>query len=529
MRCARWSAFAFVLLVPAVVYLLSSHRDRRLAPAFVEDDRGDANDAVLGTVQDDAGPVAEARVRFQGRAGAVFTDSTGAFRLPKPPGKPGRLTAWKEGYLVAGRQANTSPMTLALRRLPTEDCESYGWVGPEPNRDKKQNCGNCHEEIYREWSGDGHSRSAVNRRFLNIYDGTDWRGRRGIGWNLLAENPDGAGVCTACHAPSIPFDDPAYYDLRKVRGIEACGVHCDYCHKVEAIANERFGLTHGRFGLKLLRPAAGQLFFGPLDDVDRGEDAFSPVYHESRYCGSCHEGTVFGVHVYSTYSEWLTSPARREGKQCQTCHMAPTGKMSNFAPGKGGIERDPATLASHRFFAGGLRDMLRRSLKIDVCIANTSSGNVQIGIQLQAENVGHRVPTGFSDRNLLLVVEAWDRNGERLSPSIGPGTLPSLAGKEFAGLPGRLYAKQLRDFDGRQPVPFWRARPKSVDSRLSPGPAEKVSCTFPSHANALRVRFLYRRFWPEVVDTKAWPDDTIVLVDRRFEPSLGREIKWSGP
>ena len=68
-----------------------------------------------------------------------------------------------------------------------------------------------------------------------------------------------------------------------------------------------------------------QLFFGPLDDVDRGEDAFSPLYRESRYCASCHEGIVFGVHVYSTYSEWLSSPARRAGKQCQDCHMAPTG------------------------------------------------------------------------------------------------------------------------------------------------------------------------------------------------------------
>ena len=31
--------------------------------------------------------------------------------------------------------------------------------------------------------------------------------------------------------------------------------------------------------------------------VDRGEDVYSPLYSQSRYCAACHEGTVFGVHV----------------------------------------------------------------------------------------------------------------------------------------------------------------------------------------------------------------------------------------
>src|SRR5262249_31537693 len=145
------------------------------------------------------------------------------------------------------------------------------------------------------------------------------------------------------------FNDPGYNDLRRAEGVALQGVHCDYCHKIAEVDNPQPGLTHGRFGLKLRRPAEGQLFFGPLDDVDRGDDAYSPLYRESRYCASCHEGTVFGVPVYTTYSEWLASPAAREGKQCQDCHMAPTGLLTNLAPGKGGIPRDPKTLANHRF------------------------------------------------------------------------------------------------------------------------------------------------------------------------------------
>src|SRR5262249_4814058 len=152
-----------------------------------------------------------------------------------------------------------------------------------PNPAGRHNCGNCHAEIYREWSASGHARSTTNRRFLNLYDGTDWHGRPDVGWNLRADHPDGVGVCNACHAPTTGFDT----DLRSERGPAAHGVHCDYCHKVADVDTNNLGLTHGRYGMRLLRPTRGQLFFGSLDDVDRGEDTFAPLYGESRYCAAC--------------------------------------------------------------------------------------------------------------------------------------------------------------------------------------------------------------------------------------------------
>src|SRR5262249_50050791 len=155
------------------------------------------------------------------------------------------------------------------------------------------------------------------------------------------EHPLGVAVCASCHAPAIPDRDPALFDLNEVNGVAALGVHCDYCHKIAGPEKGELGLTHGRYQLRLLRPKEGQLFFAPLKDVDRGEDAYSPFYRSSRYCAACHEGVVFGVHVYSTYSEWRQSPAAILGQQCQDCHMKPTGQMTNIAPGKGGIERNP--------------------------------------------------------------------------------------------------------------------------------------------------------------------------------------------
>jgi hypothetical protein len=479
-----------------------------------------------GVVLDDQGPVAGATVRFKAQAFAVTTDEEGRFHLPKEGQTATRITASKSGYLIAGTAADSLPLTLQLSRLPAEDSEDYVWEDPTPGSSAHPSCGNCHSQILEEWSASGHARSVQNRHFLNLYDGSDWSGRHPAGWNLLAEHPDGAGVCTACHAPSIGFSDPAFYDLRQASGAAAHGVHCDFCHKIAGVNNDQFGLTHGRFGLKLLRPAKGRLFFGPLDDVDRGEDAYASLYRDSRYCASCHEGTVFGVPVYTTYSEWLASPARTEGQQCQSCHMKPTGQFTNIAQGRGGIARDPQSLANHRFFDGSQRDMLRRSLNVGVRVIPSDPGS-RVEVTVLADKVGHRVPTGFVDRHLILVVEAFTSSGKAVRPEAVSCLLPAIAGKSVSGLAGRLYGKQLTDFEGRRPVPFWLARPEVVDTRLVPGVADQSSYSFPEKVARLRVRLLYRKFWEQIANQKGWPDNEMVILDQTGNATAASEIHWS--
>jgi hypothetical protein len=423
---------------------------------------------------------------------------------------------------------SSAPLVFNLQQLPAKDYEGYEWVNPAPDPSRPHNCGNCHGEIYQEWSASGHARSAGNRRFLSLLDGSDWQGRRRVGWSLRDDHPDGIGVCNACHAPTASFDTdlrPLSVSPPRVGGVAASGVHCDFCHKIVDTSTDHLGFTHGRYGYKLLRPSQGQLFFGPLDDVDRGEDAFSPIYQESRYCAACHEGTVFGVPVYSTYSEWLTSPARQEGKQCQTCHMAPTGKLANLAPGKGGIERDPKTLANHRFFAGSQMEMLRRSLQISATLTS-GKDSLEAVIAIRADQVGHRLPTGFVDRNLLLVLEPFGKDDQKVHLDEGP-KLPVQAGKEWAGLPGKLYAKRLADFAGHSPVPFWRARPEVEDNRLFPGQTDRLVFRFSPEVDRLRIRLLYRRFWPETIQSKGWPDDSITVIDHNFAVEARRVTRWS--
>lgn len=427
-------------------------------------------DAPGGVVEGADGPLGGVPVRY--KAGDVFatTDAVGRFRLPF--GAQGKsITAARDGHFIAGLRVGATPAQLTLHPLPTEDNQDYAWVDPTPSSGDTTRCGHCHGTIHQEWRAGGHSRSATSQAFLNHYA------------RLLDERPDGAGVCASCHAPAVRDDDPALFDLRQLAGVAAHGVHCDYCHKIAGQAGGEIGLTHGRFLARLLRPREGQLFFGPLDDVDRGEDAYSPFYRDSRYCAACHEGVVFGVRVYGTYSEWLDSPAGKAGLHCQHCHMRPTGRLTNLAPGRGGVERDPHTLGNHTFWDGSQLDMLRKALRAWVRIEGA-----RVRVEVVAEGVGHRVPTGFVERQVILVVEGRDVGDNSVSLTSGP-RLPRDVGQPLAGLPGRVFGRD------RGRVPFWLAAREAADTRLRPGVPEAWEFRFSNAVAAVRVRLLHRRLW----------------------------------
>ena len=235
---------------------------------------------------------------------------------------------------------------------------------------------------------------------------------------------------------------------------------------------------------------------------------------DSRFCASCHEGVVFGVHVYTTYSEWQASPAGRAGRSCQSCHMKPTGRMTNIAPGKGGIDRLAATLGNHHFWDGSQAAMLRRSL--DLRVETKRGVDTEVTVRLTAKEVGHRVPTGFIDRQLILSIEAMDSLGRVVEALAGP-RLPPSVGHTLDGTIGRLYARQLRDEDGRTPAPFWRSLPEPIDTRLRPEVPDILRVRFRESATRLRIQVRHRRFWEEVRLEKGWESDDIIVIDRRID------------
>ena len=148
---------------------------------------------LAGRVVDDDGPVSGATVRLQATAHATTTDADGRFRLPADVAAV-HVTAWKEGYFIGFTAAPgadaarlAGPLEIRLKRLPAGDDSSYRWL------DSGQDCARCHAEIYEEWSLSAHSRSATGKHFRDLYDGTDWSGKAGVGWGLRGENPERPG------------------------------------------------------------------------------------------------------------------------------------------------------------------------------------------------------------------------------------------------------------------------------------------------------------------------------------------------
>lgn len=476
---------------------------------------------LAGRVLDDAGPAANASVGLQGSRTRVQSDPQGKFTLTGPLSSS-RVVASKPGYYNAGASPpeGAGPVEIRLRRHSTEDHAGYAWVSSYPSLDEPEQCGNCHQEIFREWSTGAHAQSATNPHFRNLYDGTDGRGNEDIGWSLLREMPEAGGVCYSCHVPTLEPGVRLVRDVRTASGVAREGVHCDFCHKIAEVSRESAGLNHGRFAVQLLRPGPDvQLFFGSMDDAERGNAVYSPLYRESRYCGVCHEGIVLGTHAYSEYSEWLASPAFREGVQCQDCHMAPTGHLHNVAPGRGGVDRDPNTLANHRSTRGSAAE-LRRHVSLEVR-ANRSPDAIDVAAEIRLRGVGHRLPTGYPDRALILWLTAKDSHGGDLAVLEGP-RLPLLAGKGrpeeggLAGQPGKMFAKILQGLDGAMPVPYWVPNRVIADNRLLPDQTDRLRFRFrpPDGKAEIVARLIYRRFSKYLADQKAWPD-TETLVDTK--------------
>lgn len=469
---------------------------------------------IRGSVRDSMGPVAGAEVRKVGDSTVAVTDGRGRFQLAATEPNA-TLAAWKDGYYIATTTTNAKSATMTLERLPESSTQPRAWIDPRP-QSEAHSCSNCHEQIYEQWQTSGHSRGVDNHRFMNLYTGEDREGNPNRGWNLLADYPNGAGVCRACHAPSLDLDGLGVDNLTQTQGVHRLGSHCDFCHKVRDARDVEWGLTHGRDAFDLVRPANDLLFFGPMPDAVGEGNTFSKVFQQSRYCAACHEGVVFGAHVYGTYSEYLESPAARAGMTCQNCHMANEQKITNIAPGHGGASRKMDTLSNHQMLPGGRLAMLRKSVRVTATLRPQESSPLaasQLVVQLEATNVGHRVPTGFIDRHLILSVEPQFAGGA--SREIQGPRIPAAADKALGGKPGALFGRLLSDDRGDGPVPFWRPHREEDDTRLTPGdPPRRLRFAFSSNVRTCRVRLLYRRFWSAVAREKGWTDDTLVVFDK---------------
>jgi len=526
--------------------------------------------SVRGLVLDEAGnPVPGATVRVQAIAHETQTDSRGRFALSLlEEGLPVSVSAWAEGYYCAKVEGVNPPaenITLTLRLYQTTDNPDYIWVPPLG----EGSCYSCKPGLTQVWlENDAHGRSANNPRFLTMYNGTDVSGNQspptrygysrdygrfplrpdpnlpynGPGYRL--DFPQAAGNCAACHTPGPAIEAPYGIDPNTVSGTETDGVHCDFCHKIADVRlNPETGLPYpnmpGVLSMDIRRPFPEdedryQLFFGTFnDDNVPQEDTYLPLIEQSRFCAPCHFGVFWDTVIYNSFGEWLDSPYSdpATGKTCQQCHMpAPTfldeEPLTNVAPGKGGVERNPMTIHAHTFPGAASEQLLQNSVSMTL-EAEHKDGQVLVEVIITNDQAGHHVPTDSPLRQMILLVQATDAQGETLPLIEGP-TLPEWCGigdpaqGYLAGLPGTAYARVLQELwtEISPSGAYWNPTRVLSDSRLAAFAADTTHYLFDASRStgplSVETRLLFRRAFVELMDQKGWDVPDILMEEARL-------------
>jgi hypothetical protein len=541
---------------------------------------------ISGVVMNEQGPVTDAIVQLHGQPAQFKTAKDGTFVINGITGTtPLVITAWSDGHYIGSTTVNPSApdwqggqgLTITLKSYYTSDNSLYSGFSFE-GVSGSASCGLCHRE-YKEWQVDAHAQSAINPRFISMYTGSDVNGDPGQltklnqegfavppdpnqpyhGPGFQLDNPDRAGNCATCHTPlasTSPNNQNCSWSgchtgltIERSRGVIAPhavplslkgdageGINCDFCHKIgDVTIDPETKLPPpdmpGILSMRLYRPEEGdQLFFGTLVDVPR-RDTYLPLLSESEYCAPCHYGVFGGVVgpgtvtggtvIYNSYGEWLESPYSdpKTGKTCQQCHMPKSGADWFVYPERGGLSRDYAELHDHTMPGVTDEKLLQNSVTMN-STARRQGDRIKVEVRITNDNVGHDIPTDSPIRSLILVVEALDENGNMLSLIEGPVN-PAYSG-EFGGLPGKTFAKILRDeWTGEIPTgAYWRPVSIVEDTRLAALATDVTHYSFAASTNGaatIRVRLLFRRAFQSLAQSKGWTDPDILMAEDVIE------------
>ena len=478
---------------------------------------------VKGRVLADTIQIPFARVRLQASDNYLLTDRNGEFEISLPENTDSLvITAWATGYYNGATKVfrNNTAFKINLHKLYEKDNPEYKWTDPETDAENKGNCGNCHQVMLKEqWAKSSHAKSAVNPYFLAIYYGQDTGLIKECGIGYKKDFPESKGNCATCHIPGAAINDPSGIDPISVTDVNRRGVFCDVCHKIADVKQPGEEKETGISSISFLRPPLGKkLSFGPYDDVPE-PDAYLPLIKKSEFCGPCHNGKSGGIEIYNSYNEWKNSPYPSRGVQCQTCHMAHDGVTTNFAPGKGGLERKPSTIPTHAFPGSRDHRMLANALTMSFSVKQESD-SIKVRVTLYNDKTGHDAPTDSPSRNMILLVDAVNERGANLEFIAGE-TVPSWGGKgsysggNYSGHPGKGFARILEDNKGNAPAPDWKAARILSDNRIGAFEKDISYYTFkvPQESSKISVKtkLIYRRFFKETMQEKGFFLNDIIM------------------
>jgi hypothetical protein len=366
-------------------------------------------------------------------------------------------------------------------------------------------CKNCHQEIYKQWSGSMHAQSSamkdpIHAAFYQSEVGSPTEEGQ------VAKANKKYPVCLGCHAPNAARDKTTKLDAKPAYSE---GVNCVACHtlaKYKGINDEggklRLGISSYELADKIQAPTGLNL---GLQKLTAGDDPFGgasaggdqkpnphlgePVEFEGQKipglpmegnpklmrsndaCMGCHDkrNNPHGVALCGTGDEYVQS---RTQVNCISCHMPIAGGM-----------------ADHSLGGGHDQAMLERSVLFDLSV--TPKGD-KLAVDASLTNQQpHVLPTGAPFRNMYLKVTAYDAKGEVV--------WQSTKGHPSEDDPQAYMFLTLVNDEGK-PVPPPEAKKAGADSRLKPHETRVLSYEIPAKGVVLvRGELYYNLLWPSLV------------------------------
>ena len=229
-------------------------------------------------------------------------------------------------------------------------------------------CGECHKQIYEEWSSSQHAYASISPMFHKFEQK----------FQSLTQGTVGT-FCVRCHQQvGTQLGENRETPLWARSQISREGVSCITCHRVK----EQYGKVNGERRVepgKIYEPVYGSGEQSVIKDVladkktysvktskdGRGNDIHAGMITndqitKSEFCVSCHQVAVnLGIKLEIVWDQYRDSPAREAGISCQDCHMGKEpGKPAGYATAPsaivGGKEINPGRKhANHRFIGPG--------------------------------------------------------------------------------------------------------------------------------------------------------------------------------
>jgi len=193
--------------------------------------------------------------------------------------------------------------------------------------------------------------------------------------------------------------------------------------------------------------------------------------------------------------------------------------LTNVAPGKGGVERDPNIIHAHTFPGAASQELLQNAVTMEVS-ARREGDQLVVDVSIINDLTGHHVPTDSPLRHLILLVEAVDEQGRVLEQLAGP-RVPEWGGVGdpgegyYAGLPGKTYAKVLTELwtEVSPTGAYWNPTRLESDNRLAAFETDEQSFKFtaPEGTGWIEVKLFFRRAYKSLMDQKGWDDPDILM------------------